>query len=553
LYTAVLGTRQHPVAVRCKGNAEHEVLVALECADALAAGRVSGHEACGCGQLPHLDGLVERSRDESTARRSERNTINAVLVAFLTLEANDKRAALDVPNAHALVERTGCDVEVVGGDGDGSDAVFDREVCDLAVGLEIPEADTAIARSGSDDPSVASKVQGIDVLLVTSELVLDGTSLDVPNTNDLVFGTSRQVLAIRTEAHAPDVEIAVFRETAILKVCNWVSGLNIEDLSRAVATSGDIATVKTEAHTADYTLVRQVVDQVDIEYAPSPGVEDSVPVVTLPLVLSRQLLDIQISQTVSLCQRERRLVLRHQGILLVVGRRGRSGNLGRSRVGSRVVLLRRSRASRRTARRTGALAAGRSCGLWGLAIPVSRRSRLVPTEVLWRAWRRVEPRRTLRATTKLWRHPVRRIAVLRRRSESRTTLVGAASHYAAEEIAGSVANLGRLRLRGAVVVRALAGATALLKFALELGDSVLVLGLHLVVLVLERVHFAADQLNLLDVTSDLAFVVDAALRLGLEFGPDVVQELIQALAGPALGHHGAWGRVAVVHGRGLFV
>jgi hypothetical protein len=369
LYTTVLGTGQHPVAVRCEGNAEHEVLVALECADALAAGRVSGHEACGCGQLPHLDGLVERSRDESTARRSERNTINAVLVAFLTLEANDKRAALDVPNAHALVERTGCDVEVVGGDGDGSDAVFDREVCDLAVGLEIPEADTAVARSGSDDPSVASKVQGIDVLLVTSELVLDGTSLDVPNTNDLVLGTSRQVLTVRTEAHAPDVEITVLRETAILKVCNWVSGLNIEDLSRAVATSGDIATVKAEAHTADYTLMRQVVDQINIEYTPSPGVEDCVPVVTLPLVLSRQLLDIQISETVSLCQRERRLVLRHQGILLVVGRRGRSGNLGRSRVGSRVVLLRRSRASGRTARRTGALAAGRSCGLWGLAIP----------------------------------------------------------------------------------------------------------------------------------------------------------------------------------------
>jgi hypothetical protein len=109
-------------------------------------------------------------------------------------------------------------------------------------------------------------------------------------------------------------------------------------------------------------------------------------------------------------------------------------------------------------------------------LTVSRRSRLVPTEVLWRAWRRIEPWRALRATTKLWRHAVRRIAVLRRRSESRSTLVGAACHYAAEEIAGSVTNLGRLRLRGAVVVRALAGTTALLKFALELGDSVLVPG-----------------------------------------------------------------------------
>jgi hypothetical protein len=37
-----------------------------------------------------------------------------------------------------------------------------------------------------------------------------------------------------------------------------------------------------------------------------------------------------------------------------------------------------------------------------------------------------------------------------------------------------MADLGRLRLRGAVVVRALAGSAALLDFALELSDAVLV-------------------------------------------------------------------------------
>lgn len=47
----------------------------------------------------------------------------------------------------------------------------------------------------------------------------------------------------------------------------------------------------------------------------------------------------------------------------------------------------------------------------------------------------------------------------------------------------------------------------------------------------------------------LALVVDAALRLGLKLGADAVEQLVQALAGPALGHHGARGRVAVVHGR----
>lgn len=67
LHTTVFGTRQHPVAVWCKSNTENKVLVTLKCADALATGRVSGHEACRCSQFPHLDSLVERSRDESTA------------------------------------------------------------------------------------------------------------------------------------------------------------------------------------------------------------------------------------------------------------------------------------------------------------------------------------------------------------------------------------------------------------------------------------------------------------------------------------------------------
>lgn len=153
-------------------------------------------------------------------------------------------------------------------------------------------------------------------------------------------------------------------------------------------------------------------------------------------------------------------------------------------------------------------------------LTISRRARWVPTEVLWRARRRVKTWRALRSASKLWRHTVWRIAVLRRRSEAWAALVGAASHYAAEEIARSMTDLRRLRLRGTMVVRALTGATALLELTFELRDSVFVpvplvnnkllfrplqlrvLGLHLVVLVLERVDFAADELDLLDVTGD---------------------------------------------------
>lgn len=49
----------------------------------------------------------------------------------------------------------------------------------------------------------------------------------------------------------------------------------------------------------------------------------------------------------------------------------------------------------------------------------------------------------------------------------------------------------------------------------------------------------------------LAFVVDAALRFGLELGADVVEEVVQALAGAHLGAAHDAGRVAVVHGRAL--
>lgn len=203
---------------------------------------------------------------------------------------------------------------------------------------------------------------------MTSELVLDLAGGNVPDTDDLVLGTSGKVLAVGTEAHASDVKIAVLRKTAILEMRDRVSVLHIEDLRGAVAARRNVATVQTEAHTADDTLMGQVVDEVDVKHTPGPGVEDGIPVVALALVLSRQLLDVEIGQTVSLGERQRRLVLGRQCGLLVVGWRGGPGNLWRARVRGRVVLLGGRWATRRAARRTGTLAAGRGCGLRGLPV-----------------------------------------------------------------------------------------------------------------------------------------------------------------------------------------
>lgn len=69
---------------------------------------------------------------------------------------------------------------------------------------------------------------------------------------------------------------------------------------------------------------------------------------------------------------------------------------------------------------------------------------------------------------------MRGIGVLRRRSQTRAALIRTACHYAAEKVARPVSNLGRLRLRRAMVVGTLAGTTTLLKFALELGNSLII-------------------------------------------------------------------------------
>jgi hypothetical protein len=116
-------------------------------------------------------------------------------------------------------------------------------------------------------------------------------------------------------------------------------------------------------------------------------------------------------------------------------------------------------------------------------------------------------------------HALRLLRLLRGRRQPGATLSSASGHDTAEEVARAMANRGRLWLRRAVVLRVLAGAAAGLEFALELCDPVLVsvfyeyvawpcrsrrclLYFHLVVLLLERVDLAADQLDLLDMAAN---------------------------------------------------
>lgn len=152
-------------------------------------------------------------------------------MALFALKTYDKVTGMDIPDANALVQGTGRDIATVWRNSDSCNAILDGQVKHLLVRLEIPEADAPIAASRSDDSAVLGEIQRVDILLVAGELVLDGTARDIPNSNDFVFGTSREVLAVGTEADAADVQIAVFGKTGVLEKGNWCSGLDVEDLS----------------------------------------------------------------------------------------------------------------------------------------------------------------------------------------------------------------------------------------------------------------------------------------------------------------------------------
>jgi hypothetical protein len=116
LHTTVLATGHDPLAIGSEGNAEDKVLVSLEGLDALAA---LGLDACAVVEasvveLPHLDSLVKRTRDEVATIRRECDAVYTVLVALFAFSTLDENTSLGVPNADALVQATCSDEAVVG-------------------------------------------------------------------------------------------------------------------------------------------------------------------------------------------------------------------------------------------------------------------------------------------------------------------------------------------------------------------------------------------------------------------------------------------------------
>lgn len=176
-------------------------------------------------------------------------------------------------------------------------------------------------------------------------------------------------MAIRAEADTSDVKIAILRQTGVLQVLDLLTTLNIEDLSRTVATGGNKSSITAEANTADYALVGQVVDKFNIQRATDAGIEDGVPVFALTLEVSGQCLDSQIHQLVTATTEllSILLVLRQGKGLLLLSKgwgRSRTRHSGRTRVRVGVVLLRSSWNTRGAASVGSGLARARGgCGL----------------------------------------------------------------------------------------------------------------------------------------------------------------------------------------------
>lgn len=156
--------------------------MALESANALAAldAAVRVH-APRDGKLPQLDSLVQTTANQVATVGRKGNRVHAVLVAVGVLQTLHQVASGGIPHSHALVQRTGCHVVTIRGHGHRGDAVLDAQGVDELAIQNIPKTDSLVTTARSNVATVAGKVQGVDVLLVTAEDVLDGTCSNIPD------------------------------------------------------------------------------------------------------------------------------------------------------------------------------------------------------------------------------------------------------------------------------------------------------------------------------------------------------------------------------------
>ena len=154
-------------------------LKGFDATTALGAG--AGVSAPRSNKLPHLDRAIQGARHKVSAIWSKCDRIDRVLVAVRAFQALDEISVGGIPHADTLVERASSDVLGVRGNGDGGHAVLDAKRQNVLAGLNIPESHSTVTTARGDGSPITSKVERVDVLLVTSEAVPDRPVGDIPD------------------------------------------------------------------------------------------------------------------------------------------------------------------------------------------------------------------------------------------------------------------------------------------------------------------------------------------------------------------------------------
>lgn len=272
----------------------------LKCLDASSAlyGRLLNQASSGRRELPHFDRLVQTAADKIPSIRRECNAVDTVLVAVGTFQALEQESSLNLPDPNALVQRASRYTLGIGRNSNSCYPVFYSESQNIATRLDVPQSDSAVATSGGNRASVTGKVKRINILFVACESVPDGLCGNVPDTDQLVFGSGSQILAVGAEADASDIEITVQINVLVLQNANLLSRSDIVDLSRSVAPGRNILAVGAEPNTADDAFVLQGVDKVDVEDARDSLIEDDPPIILHLLNMVREALWVQVAQRV---------------------------------------------------------------------------------------------------------------------------------------------------------------------------------------------------------------------------------------------------------------
>jgi hypothetical protein len=105
--------------------------VAFERLDAAATLRGGLRDSARGAELPHLDSLVETAADEVATIGRECDRVHAVLVTVGSLETLHQETASNLPDAHALVERSSRHILGIGRDGHRGDAILNAQRQDV--------------------------------------------------------------------------------------------------------------------------------------------------------------------------------------------------------------------------------------------------------------------------------------------------------------------------------------------------------------------------------------------------------------------------------------